>query len=168
MIDREPVVIVRDVLVSNWDASNTAYPSDPDIHTGWYDFGSANPQVTVTNPDEGPDGGGQTGYSHMDGAGSVGQLRSGTMLVNGWAGSREDLEGEAADGSDINPKILAWDFAKEIARILSAYADGTADPTTGDLELQYLAPGDMRRLVDTEPDNAVFRYEVTARYGYDR
>lgn len=168
MIEREPVVIVRDLLVGEWDASNTAYPNQPRVHTGWYDMGSPNPQVTVTNPNEGPTGGGDTGYTHMDGAGGVGQLITGTCLVNGWAGTREDLEGEASDGSDINPKVLAWDFAKEIARILSDYASGTNDPNSGDLELSFVAPGEARRMVDTDPENAVFRYEVTARYGYDR
>lgn len=155
MADRsDPVLLVRDLLRNNWDASNTALSSAPKIHTGWYDDSSESPQVTVTNPDEGALGGGDTGYvaTQGDGGGPV-QERDGVLLVNGWAGSRET--------TSQNPKKVAFDLREEIGRIIGANYSGVD-------HLNRLAVGTTRQLVDDDRTPAVYRYEVTVSYGYRR
>jgi len=85
-------VLVRDLLRSEWDNTDMVSPlSDSDIHTGWWDADKDFPQVTVTSDEEGPLQGGDTGVTALkgDGSGYV-QHRNGTVLVDCWAGSRED------------------------------------------------------------------------------
>lgn len=165
MIDKDPTLIVRDILLNNWDTTNTAYGTDlsttdpPRIHTGWYDFGRGGPQVTVTNPDSFVVGGGETGYSGGTGAGEPVQVRAGTLLVNGWSGTREELKGTASDGSDVNPKQMAFELGKEVWRITKNHASGTA-------ELETVGPDNVRGLVEDEAPEVVFRREVTVKYTY--
>lgn len=165
MLEEDPVVIVQDLIETNWDADNTPLTADPRVHTGWYDFGSPDPQVTVTNPEESTVGGGDTGITAGSGDGSAVQVRAGTILVNCWAGTREDMEGQGDGGADVNPKDAAYKMAREVHRILMANASGT-DDDSGNPQLTSLSADGIRRLVDTEPESAVFRYEVTARYTY--
>lgn len=170
MLDREPTVILLDLLSSNWEKANTSIPDDPEFSTGWPDRASTYPVVSITNPDDAPIDGGDTGWTYMTGAGSVGQLRGGGVLVNGWAGTYDDLASAGPNGGQVSPKQLAWDFAKEIKRILRPYGGGTTNPETGDPELNSLAPGPARKFVDTGDDgqmDAVYRYEVRVLYTYD-
>lgn len=165
MIAEDPIVIIKDLLVNNWNAGNTPLASDPSIHTGWYDFGSADPQVTVTNPDEFTVGGGETGHTGGTGDGGVSQARAGTVLANCWSGTREDMEGAGSGGSDVNPKDAAYQMAREVHRIMQANATGTTD-SNGKPQLNSLGADDVTRIVDTDRDPAVYRYEVTIRYTY--
>lgn len=90
----DPKLTIRDTLRTNWSASGLPESiSDSDIHTGWFDDGKGFPQVSVSNDEDGPFGGGQTGYGAIDGGGNGGiQLRSGTVLVTAWGGSRDDYD----------------------------------------------------------------------------
>jgi len=160
MIQEDPVVTIHDLLSSNWDASNTPLASNPSIHTGWYDFGSSDPQVTITTPDEFTTGGGDTGHSAGTGSGGVAQVRAGTVQVDCWAGTREDLEGAGAGGSDVNPKDASYQMAREVHRIMQEHAGGASS------ELNSLGADDIRRLVDTDRTPVVYRHEVTVRYTY--
>lgn len=166
MPSREPVVIVRELLMNEWDDTATALGSTPTVHTGWYDDSSTSPQITVTNPDENTINGGDTGYAAMNSAtGSGAQLIDGIMLVNAWAGTRADLEGEGSNGEDLNPKQLRWQMKEEVERITRAYSSGYTD--SGNVELSYIVPRRSTGVVETnDRPHAVYRYETTVGYGY--
>lgn len=165
MLSEDPVIIIRDLLDNNWTTGNTVLANKPDIHTGWYDYGSSDPQVTVTNPEESTVGGGETGHTAGTGAGGVSQIRAGTVLVNCWAGTREDTKGAGSGGSDVNPKEAAYDMAGEVHRIAQANATGTTD-SNGNRQLNSLGADPVRRVVDTEKDPVVYRYEATVKFTY--
>lgn len=165
MLENDPVTIVLDLLSTEWDQDNTPLGHDPTFHTGWYDYDSSDQQVTITNADEGTIGGGDTGLSGGTGAGSGAQVRAGFALVNCWAGTRDDCKGVGPSGEDVNPKEVAYKMAREAHRILLDNADGTTTDA-GEQELLSLSGDEARALVDTEPENAVYRYELTARFTY--
>lgn len=166
MIDEDPVLIIKDLLVNNWDANDTSLADAPRIHTGWYNYGSSDPQVTITNPDEFTVGGGNTGISAGTGDGGAAQVRAGTVTVNAWAGTRDDMEGVGDGGSNLNPKDAAYSMAKEVHGIIQNNADGTLDDG-GNRQLNSLGADEARRIVDSNDDGpAVYRYEVTVKYTY--
>ena len=165
MLEREPNLIVRDLVRDDWKTANTPLADPPRFHTGWYDYGSGGPQVTFTNVEESTLNGGVTGITAISGTSGTAVVRAGTLLVNAWAGTRTDLEAAGSGGSSVNPKDAAYKMACEVARILAANATGTRD-TNGNSELMSLAGDAAVSRVDTNPDEAVFRYEVTARYTY--
>lgn len=165
MLSKDPLLIVRDLLVNNWDKSNTVIDEDPSFHTGWYDYGGTDPQVTITNSDETVMDAGFTGQSAGTGGGGVAQYRTGFCLVNCWAGTYEDMEGKGSNSSDISPKDASYDMSKEVHRIMQANGSGTTD-SNGNQQFHSLAASDVRRVVEDEVDPAVFRYEVTVNYTY--
>lgn len=172
-IGEEPLVIIRKLLLSEWQNANTTYSADPRFTTGWWDWGRPSPTVTVTNAQTvsvAGQGNSRTGYSYMTGDGRVGQLKNGTCLVNCWGGTFETdaLAGEDTDGSRLSPKTNAWEMCKETRRILLNNAEGTLE-ANGDVQLSFVSPDEHRRLVDTDSDGehpTLFRYEVTCRFGY--
>jgi len=168
LTDDELAVVLR-ILRDNWESSNTDYSADPRFTTGWWDWAREEPTVTVTDSDVAPLGGGDTGYTHMDGDGNVGQRLNGTAMVNCWAGTYETdaLAGEASGGGRLSPKILANQMKVEARRLLRR-PDGTTD-SNGDPQLSFVAPGRARRIVESDPEGehpTLFRYAVTARFGY--
>lgn len=165
MLDEDPQIIVYDLLNNNWDESNTVLADPPKFQTGWYDHGSSDPQVSITNAEEGVIQGGSTGQTAGTGGGGVAQYRTGQILVNCWAGTYDDMEGKGSGNSDVSPKEAAYDMAAEVHRILQANGSGTTDDQ-GNKQLHSLAASDARRLVEDERDPSVFRYEVVAEYSY--
>jgi len=165
MLDREPNLIVRDLVRADWDVSNTPLASSPRFHTGWYDYASSDPQVTFTNVEESTLDGGRTGVTAISGDGGTALIRAGTLLVNAWGGTRDDLRGAGSGGVDVNPKAAAYQMAREAARIIDANSGGTTD-ANGNPQLASLAADGAVSRVDPNPDKTVFRYEVTGRYTY--
>ena len=158
MIEHDPIIVIRDLLNQQWSPSRTS-GIDITPHTGWYDFGSGGPQVTVTNDNSFAIEGGATGQTAGTGDGGVVQVRSGTVLVNAWAGNRDDLRGEAPGGGDLNPKLLAFQMGAEIHRIIQSNASSVD-------EFISVGADDIRSLVDDDVPETVYRREVTVRYTY--
>lgn len=151
---QDPVITVEELLADNWNAGNTSIGYDPDIHTGWHSDDADSPQVTVTNPEESPLGGGETGFSAMDGAGGGAvQELSGTVNVDCW--SDRDVEG------GVNPKKLTYEFTEEVKRIVDANR-----LTATDLRLiaylgrAFVPPG-------SEEHPPAFRYNCPINYLYE-
>lgn len=165
MLDEAPVVIIRKLLIDNWDSSNTALADNPKFQTGWYDHGSDDPQVSITDTEEGVLMPGSTGHSAGTGGGGVAQYRSGQVLVNCWAGTYDDMKDKGDNGEDVSPKQASWHMAKEVHRITQNNGSGTTNDE-GKKQLHSLASVDTRRVVDDDRDQAVFRYEVTVQYTY--
>lgn len=175
-LEEDPLAIIASILRDNWDTSNTTYSSQPHVHTGWWDWGRPELEVTVTSPQflpvAGGGGGGeaQTGYAGTQGDGTAVQNYNGFCLVNAWGGTFDSdvLAGESTDGGMLSPKICSWEFKKEVTRILRDHAGGTTADDNSE-QLRYVAPGETRRLVqkDNEDEHpALFRWEVEARAGY--
>lgn len=153
------------MLIDNWDNTNTVLASTPKFTTGWYDHSSSDPQVTLTDTEEGVVRGGVTGITGSTGDGGAAQYRTGQMLVNSWAGTYEDMQGAGENGEDVSPKEASYEMASEVHRIIQENASGTTD-NNGNKQLHSLAAVDSRRLVDDDRDPAVFRYEVIVQYTY--
>lgn len=106
---QEPSITIRDLLRDNWDNSNTSISSDPDIDTGWWDFNSDSPQVTLAGGEDSPVGGGQTGWSGINSVGDPVQEMDGSVQIDCWANRRS---------ASVNPKTLVYEFAEEVRRII--------------------------------------------------
>lgn len=149
--------LLRSRLQTNWDKTNTPLGSNPHFSTGWYDFGSGGQQVTVTNPESSAVRGGDTGITSSGGDGKASQLKAGTVLVNAWAGDRNDCEGVGPNGEDRNPKQVCYKMAVEACRVVAQIdAKQTA--------FLSIYPDDDRRL--PPDDDGVYRYEVTVRFTF--
>lgn len=164
MLEREPNVIIRGILASEWDSTSYGVASNPPISTGWYDLDGGGPMVTVTNAEMGVVNGDVTGVTGSSGDGGISRVYTGTCLVNCWAGTRADCEGIAVGGGNLNPKTVAWRMARHADDILVQQARGTTN--AGDPELRSLAPDQPRQLVNTDHEPAVYRYELTARFTF--
>jgi hypothetical protein len=143
---------IRDLIQDAWSAPTlpVAVESD-DIHTGWFDSGKGFPQISVTNDEESPFGGGETGYSAIDGGGDGGiQTRSGTVLVTAWAGSRSDYENRGEE------QLQAELMADELERIVSQ------NQSPG--SLRSLAIGSRTRRVDQDAEPAEHAVQFAFRY----
>lgn len=164
MLDRDPKIIARNRVRDEWTKANTPLADDPRFHTGWYDYGSEDPQVTFTNAEESTVNGGDTGVTAGTGSGGTANVRAGTLLANCWAGTRDDCSDVGVGGARVNPKEVAYQLAVELANILDGR--GTTNPDTGDQELLSLAADGSRGVVDTDGEAPIYREEVTVRYTY--
>lgn len=168
MLANEPNDIVADLLATKWDPTEygVAATEEPPITTGWYDFNAGGPMVTCTNTDMGVVNGDATGYTGGSGDGGVSKVWAGVVLLNFWAGHRDEIGAINADGTTPNPKALAYGMARHAESILTGYATGTTDDS-GDVELASLGMDNPRMRVDTDEDvPAVYRYEANARFTY--
>ncbi|MCU4754239.1 hypothetical protein OB919_20025 [Halobacteria archaeon AArc-curdl1] len=143
---------IRNLLRREWD--NTNLPTtltDRDIHTGWLDDGKGFPQVGVTNTNEGPVGGGITGFSGITGDGSGGvQTRSGSVMVTAFAGSRDDYEDRGIE------ELQAQKMAEEIVRIIGE------NQSLG--ELDVVSIGNRSDLTDTDSAPTEYAVQFQIRY----
>lgn len=159
MLNEEPDKIIYDLLRTEWNVANTTYTNDPKFQTGWYDYGSDEPQVSVTEPGHSVVDGGDTNISAITGSGGVVQRLLGTVLVNCWSGTFQDTRSAGAG----NPKNAAFQMAQEARRILLGNAQGTRKPD-GSRQLWTIAPGEARRRTEDDEDPTIFRYEVTTAF----
>jgi hypothetical protein len=143
---------IRNLLRSNWN--NSSLPvgvSDDDIHTGWYDDGKGFPQISVTNTDGGAVGGGRTGYSAIDASGAGGiQLRSGTVLVTAWAGSRDDYDSRGLEELQ----------AEEMATVIEEIIGSNQSPG----QLDSLSVDRRRKLVDSDANPVEHYVQFDVRF----
>lgn len=153
----DSALLIRDTLRNNWD--NTGLPgslSDSDIHTGWYDERKGFPQISVTRSDEGVVGGGEAGFTGIKGDGSgLTQLRSGVVLVDVWAGSRDDYD---ANGRE---KVQLEQMAETVEKILHQQA--AAVP-----ELDSVAVTSRTNITETDTTPAEHRVELEVTYVWQK
>lgn len=160
LLDREPVVIVRDLLITQWDPTNIdgTFDAAAWIHTGWYDDSNPNPQISVvfdrevvTSP---------TGYTGIDpGGGGPTAWPEGIVHVDVWVPGDRDLTGGE------NPKKHTWQLRKEVERIIGLNHDGTTD-ANGNRELHSLGTGNIRRLADPEETPVEHWTRIPVTYTY--
>lgn len=166
MLEDEPLVTIRNLIRDEWATGDVVIPAPgalewQDFSTGWYDRGSGGQQITVSNPTEDVVEGGETGYTAGTGDGGTANAVVGSCLVSCWPGTREECEGIGPNGEDVNPKSLAYAYAKEASRILRRYPDGP--PGT---EFNSLGTPGASREPDDEGPQIIYRWQMRAVYTY--
>lgn len=166
-----PEVIIKNLIRDAWTAANLDPALTPHIHHGWLESEQDGYyEVTVSNPDESPINGGDTGYSGVDptGAGPT-QRIGGTVNVNVWAQRGRTGEDGVTEG---NPRKVAYMMKAEVERILHEVGfDGVVPDGAGgqvETDLNFIAPQGATRLVEPDEEPTMYRYEVLAGYGYSR
>lgn len=165
-LDKDIRLLVRDALLSGWDATQAASydpnltPADGDnwlpMSRGWYDSNAPDPSVAITNPESSPVGGGNTGFTGWDGTdGSLNQDLDGTVLVTVFA------EENGGYNNGLSATDVTSTIASEIARAANESQTGVGD-------LRYLAPQASVTVDDTDVSPAVRGEQVTIGYGWLR
>ena len=144
-----PKLGLKNLLKSKWTAANTAGVT-PSIGTGWYDYKSTTPVVTITGDDEVAQSTGATGYFGLATGGVPAQYWVGSIEVNCWA-TRED--------GATNPKQLCHLMKEEIKRIIRANYDQISD-------IDWIVWRGGFERVEADKTPAVFRYAGETGYGY--
>lgn len=145
-----PEVVVKELLRTRWRVETAL---DPAIHHGWVRPGFDEPEVTVSEPEESPVRGGNTGFSGTagDGSGPTKDM-NGTVRVNTWA-DRSRVES--------NPKQVVYVMSREIERIIDSHA------TPEDTDLRFLSfLGGTRMPPETDKEPTMFRVRCVIGYGY--
>lgn len=165
-----PEVVIRNVLRGDWTPANVdnwVVDTDVAIHHGWLDPDYDLPEITISNPEESPINGGQTGYSGFkpDGSGPTQDI-AGTVEVNTWASRPRLLN--LTNGSIENPRQAIYLMKHEVERLLRAHAQGT-DENDNPTDLRRLSYLGATRFVENQADDdrdTVYRYRVLAGYGF--
>lgn len=153
----DTALLVRDTLRANWDNTGLAVTlSDSDIHTGWYDDSKGYPQISVTRSDEGVVGGGEAGFTGIRGDGSgVTQLRSGVVLVDVWAGSRDDYDARGRE------KVQLEQMAETAEKIL--HTEAASVP-----EVASVAVTTRTNIADTDSTPTEYRVQLEVTYVWQK
>lgn len=169
---REPrEQLVLDLLQQNWQTDHP-FGLTPKISYGWFNEDQETTQVTIGQPDEGPIGGGETGFDGIDTTGgSPHQTRGGTVEAHCWArhgdlgnattsNPREYLTGSAASDGTVSGGVI-----EEIYDIAQANAVRPVNPVTGNTPVQLLSAGTAAPA--PEPDTrGLFHFVVPLNYIY--
>jgi hypothetical protein len=159
-----PEVLVKNLIRDAWD--ETLYDAGeqfvPSVHHGWVDPEGDVYEITISNPDESPVGGGETGYTGIDpsGAGPVQEI-GGTVDVNCWAA--RDRAG--TNGVSLNPRKAAFLMKWQVEQILRDHATAT-DASGAETDMRVLAPRAMTRTVDPDEEPPMWRWNIAAGYQY--
>lgn len=158
---RDPVATIRKLMVDNWDPANTPdLSSRPEISTGWWNSDDALPQVTITGRDDPAKRATATGWTAIsaDGSGPVREV-AGQVTVRCWAAFGTDPTSRGAD-----PRKLRHQMGREVARIITLFADGD-DAATEDLEsLGFDGPTDDESRDDADRMVFVAIYRISYEY----
>ncbi len=152
-----PVKRFQILFRNEWEPSNTA-DSTPKIHTGWWNEQSKKHQLTITDPQESEITGSETGYTGIGPNGKLNKFISGIVYANVWATRPQTKELTSIS----NPKQLTWIMSEEVDRILTKNADNPG----GDLD--EIGMTDRNRIVESDKDPVVFRYECIIGYTYNK
>lgn len=148
-----PEVVVRAILTDEWNPANTL-DITPNVHMGWLDPSGNQPEVTVSNPEESPVLGADTGFRGIAPDGSPTKDIGGTVMVNVWA---------SRDRTDANPRQLVHLMKEEVRRIIDEVHHDA--PTSDDLI--YLSfDGGQRRVEQEDDPPVVYRFLTRVGYGY--
>lgn len=161
---REPrEQLVLDLLDDEWVASNT-FGEVPTITYGWFEDPPQKPYINVLQPDEGPLGGGETGYDGITGGGTPHQTINSIVDIHIFAATGE-LDGASTShpreyltgSADRSTGDVSGGAVAEVQRIIRDNAVKPTNPKTGNQPIQVQSPGTSRPVA--EPDDiGVFHY----------
>lgn len=152
-----PELVVRKILIDGWDATQTDGIT-PEIHRGWTDPSIDVPEITISDTEESPRGGGDTGYISIAQDGRPSQEIGGTVRVNVWVDRDRLREAGATQTNAFRYSILAALEAKSC--IEDAYDAPSSDHIT------YVSYLGRQHFVDSDADPVEHRQLVTVGYGY--
>ena len=159
-----PEVVIKNLIRDAWDETvfDPGEQFVPSIHHGWVGRDSGDYEITVSNPDESPLRGGETGYSGMDGAGGgPTQDIGGTVDVNCWA----DAERSGINGVSLNHRKAAFLMKWQVEEILRDHAQGT-DAQGASTSFSHFSPMGSTRSIEEDEEPPMWRWHVLAGYAY--
>lgn len=172
-LERGPKVIIRRLLIDDWDhpdvvdaRSSWAHTPHFDpaawIHTGWYTFDNPNPQVTVTQMREGSSSG--TGWNAIGAGGELVEWVDGRLNVDVWVREGDTDPDEYTDG--VNPKKYGEELARRVQLVMHVNSRGTT--YNGEPELNRLGTGTLREPDQPDDPDVEHRWRIPVLYGWDR
>jgi hypothetical protein len=174
MLDIPADTRIRMILAQDYPFGSAIKEKDdkdirqPEISTGWWDDQTSRPQITVTNPSEGVLDGGSTGYTSGTGTGGVGRIWTGYALVNAWV-KDSDVRSRATqstiDAGRASGKQVSYMLARNAASVITDYANGYYNPTTGEVIFRSMGVDDVERTATPEQDD-LYRYEFSALFNH--
>ena len=159
----DPKLVVKDLLASEWDTTNTPEDSPPEFRTGWRDADLTATQITASHDEESPTS--PTGFTGIGPDGPTSQRR-GTLRVNVW--TRRDLV-------SANPKTAGYEFSEEIKRIIGEFGptihayEGFSINSLDASDYRYLSWLERQFMPEESDDEDVpieYRYRVVLGYEY--
>lgn len=148
----DPAVEFKDLLDSNYNASNTVLSDKPAITTGWYNKGSDAPLVTVTEANESEATGSNTGWTYIKGDGSgPDQATVGLILINIWCNDNQTA---------LNPKEVVNSVKDEIERVILGNYEAT--------QYESIGVNSTTKLVEDDQSPVMHRCEIEAIYNYTK
>lgn len=162
---------VLQLLEGNWNDSNT-FSETPTLIYGHRDTPPTKPYIAVMQPDEGPIGGGNTGFDGIDPTGGAPhQTISGTVPVHLFA-SDDELSGATTSaakvwltGSAADNGTVSGGAIEEVYRIVRANAVRPSNPTTGNKPVELLSASAFSPV--PEPDEpGTYHYVGNLNYIY--
>lgn len=163
MLDEDPAVLLRHLLIDNWDTTNIDAPFDPRAQDGGINTGQDNeirttPQITIIHVGDSMTG--NTGYNYITPRGPA-----------KWVGVRMQIDAWVPDVDSWNSsgeaKRMRWQLQEEVERIIHANATGTTDDQ-GRRQFQKLGIISSRRSTQTDPTPVIFRASMDLRGWYER
>lgn len=154
---KDPKLVVRDLISNNWNTANTSINDAPRVHTGWYNGAEGwgdTPQISVTNANENPLGGGNTGFSAIKADGSTPPIKHMLGFVDVVCWAHQDMY----DG--VNAKTLIYEFSEEVKRIIKD------NLFPSDPDIDWLSWAGRTERVDLDAEPILFRYDCEVRYFY--
>ena len=117
----DPIVEVVTLIDREFDYTNTALGSRPEIHTGTWDRDQRLPAVAVPSSTDSIITPGETEATAYDGEGGFYQRHAAEVTVQCVAGTRDDLRGAGPNGENLNPKQIRAQLQQEVYRIAKNY-----------------------------------------------
>jgi hypothetical protein len=155
LLNTEPTVIVRDLLISNWQSANITESFNPVwISTGRYDNATDHPEITITgvSEDRSPDA------MRPDGTGLSAWV-DGIMDINAWVPLSSDYQSSGV------AKSFRYDLEAEIDRIIDNNQRGTTDATNAP-QLTRLETGTAVPTIENDEEPVLYRARIPVGYQY--
>lgn len=155
LLEEEPAVIIRNLLVTNWNAANIGEPFEEAwVSTGRYDNSTSHAEVTLTtfSEDTSPDGIDPSGKGLTSWVDGVGQIGVWVPLTDDYASA-----GVAKD--------FRYDLKREVHRILENNQEGTTD-SNGDPQLTRIETGSIEQFIEDNDSPPIYRAVVPVGYQY--
>lgn len=155
LLEREPNVIVEDLLRSEW----SQYSMAPEhfesywIHTGSYDEDSDHPEVSMGNVIE------PTDPNSLDPSGiGLSSWVDGIIDCNVW------VPNDSRRLDDMNAGLYRWQVTRQIHHIIEQNQEGTT--YNGEPELVRLDTGELQRFAETDSEPTLLRMLIPIGFLY--